>query len=84
MRAFLATPELCLPPAALGRLPRQIIEAAVDRLIAELDRRDGDPDLEPSEGDLDHLGDDDTVHRLDALPLPASNLFALEGHRHVA
>ncbi len=60
MRAFLATPKPCLPPALLARWPRPMIEAAIDALLAELDARDGDPDLEPEEdrGDLDHLPDD--------------------------
>ncbi len=59
MRAFLATPKLCPPPVLLARWPRPMIEAAIDALLAELDVRDGDPDLEPEEdrGELDHLPD---------------------------
>lgn len=45
-----ATPTV-LPP--LTRMPRAIIEATIDALIAELDRRDGDPDLEDN-GDSEH------------------------------
>lgn len=94
MRAFLATPQLCPPPGGkvgnfhhsplLSLWPRPVIEAAIDALIAELDTRDGDPDMEPSECNLDHLPDDDTVHRIDAAPLPRTNLFTLEGRCHVA
>lgn len=60
MRAFLATPKPCPPPAPLARWPRPMIEAAIDALLAELDARDGDPDLEPEEdrGELDYLPDD--------------------------
>ncbi|WP_158285620.1 hypothetical protein [Azospirillum sp. TSA6c] len=49
-----------------------MIEAVIDALLAELDARDGDPDLEPEEdrGDLDHLPDD-LRHR-------SPILFALE------
>lgn len=59
MRAFLATPKPCLPPALLARWSRPMIEAAIDALLAELGARDGDPDLEPEEdrGELDHLSD---------------------------
>ncbi|MGF7173365.1 hypothetical protein [Azospirillum doebereinerae] len=59
MRAFLATPKPCPPPALLARWPRPMIEAAIDALLAELDARDGNPDLEPEEdrGELDHLPD---------------------------
>ena len=59
MRAFLATPKPCPPPAKLARWPRPMIEAAIDALLAELDARDGDPDLEPEEdrGELNHLPD---------------------------
>ncbi|MBP2227184.1 hypothetical protein J2847_000451 [Azospirillum agricola] len=51
-----------------------MIEAAIDALLAELDARDGDPDLEPKEdrGELDHLPDDPR-HR-------GANPFALEIH----
>lgn len=57
MRAFLATPKPCPPPALLACWPRLMIEAAIDALLAQLDARDGDPDLEPEEdrGELDHL-----------------------------
>ncbi|MCW0206016.1 MAG: hypothetical protein OJK14_02895 [Achromobacter sp.] len=72
MRAFLATPKPCPPPALLARWPRPMIEAAIDALLAELDARDGDPDLEPEEdrGEFDHLPDDPR-HR-------GANPFALE------
>ena len=59
MRAFLATPKPCPPLALLARWSRPMIEAAIDAMLAELDARDGDPDLEPEEdrGELDHLPD---------------------------
>lgn len=50
--------------ARFGRLPvyrRRQVEREVDALLEVLDRDDGDTDLEPSEGDLDHLPDDDSV-----------------------
>lgn len=74
MRAFLATPKPCPPPALLARWPRPMIEAAIDTLLAELDARDGDPNLEPEEdqGELDHLPDDPRHH--------APILFDLEIH----
>lgn len=74
MRAFLATPKPCPPPALLARWPRPMIEAAIDALLAELDARDGDPDMEPEEdrGELDHLPDDPRLRA----PIP----FALEIH----
>ncbi len=46
MRAFLATPELC---PDLTQLPRHALADLIDAAIAELDARDGDPDLEPEE-----------------------------------
>ncbi|CAO3351896.1 hypothetical protein [Azospirillum melinis] len=74
MRAFLATPKPCPLPALLARWPRPMIEAAIDALLAELDVRDSDPDLEPEEdrGELDHLPDDPRHHP--SIP------FALEIH----
>lgn len=74
MRAFLATPTPCPPPAILARWPRPMIEAVIDALLAELDARDGDPNLEPDEdrGELDDLPDDPR-HR-------SPILFALEAH----
>lgn len=47
MRARHATPQLCLHPAMLPRLSRPALESIVEATLAELDRRDGDPDLEP-------------------------------------
>ncbi|HYH36740.1 MAG TPA: hypothetical protein VD860_00845 [Azospirillum sp.] len=76
MRARHATPEPCLHPALLPSLSRAALERIADAAIAELDRRDGNPDAEPSCGDLDHLADDDALHRLDSAPLPRSDLFA--------
>lgn len=78
MRAFLATPEPCPPPALLARWPRPIIEAVIDALLAELDARDGDPDLEPEEdrGVFDHLPDDPRHH--------APSPFAMEDDHHVS
>ena len=35
---------------------RRQVEAAIELLIGELDRRDGDPDLEDT-GDMEHNGD---------------------------
>lgn len=57
MRALLATPKPCPPTATLARRPRPLLEPAIDALLAELDARDGDPDLEPEEdrGELDYL-----------------------------
>ena len=45
----------------LATLPRAVLEALIEAAIAELDARDGDPDLEPEEDaeDFDadlHLG----------------------------
>lgn len=59
MRAILATPKPCPPPALLAHWPRLMIEAAIDALLAELDARDGDPDIEPEEdcNELHHLPD---------------------------
>lgn len=67
-----------------AHLPRATLEAIVELAISELDRRDGDADAEPSCGDLHHLADDDTLHRLDAAPLRRTNLFRREGRRHAA
>lgn len=74
MRAFLATPKPCPPPALLARWPRPMIEAAIDALLAELDAREADPDLEPEEdrGELDHLPEG-PLNRM-------STPFALEIH----
>jgi len=71
MRAFLATPKLC---PDLARLPRHALADLIDAAIAELDARDGDPDLEPEEdrGEFDHLPDDPRH----SVPTP----FALETH----
>lgn len=43
----------------LSRLSRSALAHLIDAAIAELDARDGDPDLEPEEdrGELDHLPD---------------------------
>lgn len=72
MRTFLATPKLC---PDLTQLPRHALADLIDAAIAELDARDGDPDLEPEEdrGELDHLPDDPRHH--------APNPCALE-NRH--
>lgn len=109
MRAFLATPPLCLglphhrvierTPApspdltraldavtAFARAPsyrRAAILRVVESLIDILDAMDGDADLEPSGGDIDHLPDDDRLHPLDAAPVGSSSLIRREGRRHV-
>lgn len=47
MRATHATPDLCL-----ADLPRLALAAMAEAIIDELDRRDGDPDLEDSDEDF--------------------------------
>ena len=51
------------PTQPLSRYPREALEYFVELVLEELDRRDGDPDAEPSEGDLDYLADDDALPR---------------------
>ncbi len=78
MRALLATPKPCPPPALLARWPRPMIEAAIDALLAELDARDGDPDLEPEEDrhELDHLPEAPRFRTVSTLHLEEPNHVA--------
>lgn len=68
MRSFLATPKLC---PDLTQLPRHALADLIDAAIAELDARDGDPDLEPEEdrGELDHLPDASPVNGSMGFPI---------------
>ncbi len=82
MRAFLATPEPCPPLAPLASWPRRLVEATVEVLIAELDRRDGDADREPEEdvSEFEYLPDADAYDPLDYQALPVTVLFRETRH----
>lgn len=59
-----AAPRRRTKRSPLTRLPREIIEAIIEAALAELDARDGDPDLEPEEDRC--VAYDDALHvRLD-------------------
>lgn len=62
------------PTQPLSRYSRETLERFVELALEELDRRDGDPEAEPSEGDLDHLADDDALprHRHRFTPIKAT------------
>ncbi len=75
MRVILATLKLC---PDLARLPRHALADLIDAAIAELDARDGDPDLEPEEDchELDHLPEAPRFRTVSTLHLEESNHVA--------
>lgn len=77
MRASRATPNACLHPALLPLLTRESLEGIAEAVIAELDRRDGDIDLEPEEevSEFEYLCEADDCPPFDTPSLIVTNLF---------